>query len=196
MAVNQPTQNMSELWKPVIGYEGLYEVSDMGRVRSLDRKVKYSNGSIHPHPGRMLKFTPLHGYPTVCLAKKGTRKTSYVHILVLEAFVGPRPPKMEGCHSDDVRTNNNLSNLRWDTAPENRRDIIRNGNNYELKKTHCPQGHALLGMNLNPADLKRGKRVCRSCNNARSWMYTRKIKSKSIFKSMADEYHSRYTQDL
>lgn len=194
MAVYQPTQSMPESWKPVVGYEGLYEVSDMGRVRSLDRVVKYSNGSTHPHLGRVLKFTPLHGYPSVCLAKSGTRKTRYVHLLVLEAFVGPRPPKMEGCHNDDIQTNNCLVNLRWDTPSENRRDIIRNGNNYELKKTRCPQGHELSSPNLNPSDIKRGKRVCRSCNNARSWAYRMKNKSLEEIKEKADLYYIRLIQ--
>ena len=190
MAVHQPTQNKSELWKPVVGYEGLYEVSSEGQVRSLSREVKYSNGSTHRHLGRMLKLTTLHGYPSVCLAKNGTRKTSYVHLLVLEAFVGARPASMEGCHNDDVPTNNSLSNLRWDSPSENRRDIIRNGNNYEMKKTHCPQGHELSSPNLNPSDIKRGKRVCRSCNNARSWAHRVKNKSLDEIKERADEYYS------
>lgn len=194
MAVYQPTQSMPESWKPVVGYEGLYDVSSRGRVRSLDREVKYSNGSTHLHRGRVLKFTPMHGYSTVCLAKNGTRKTSYVHLLVLEAFVGPRPPKMEGCHRDDVQTNNNLSNLRWDTPSENRRDIIRNGNNYELKKTHCPQGHELSLPNLNPSDIKRGKRVCRSCKIARSWAHRLKDKTLDEIKEKADAYYNQIMQ--
>ena len=193
MAVDQPTQNLTETWKPVLGYEGIYEVSDIGSVRSLDRIVKYSNGREQRHPAKILKAgTLVHGYPTVCLAKNGTRKTRYVHSLVLESFVGERPIGMEACHRDDVSTNNRLTNLRWDTPSSNRQDIVRNGNNFESNKTHCPRGHKLIGSNLSNADVKRGKRVCRSCSNARTWMHLRNLKDESLMKLKSDEYYFKY----
>jgi hypothetical protein len=89
-----------------------------------------------------------------------------MHILVLEAFVGPRPAGMEGCHWDDDPTNNHLSNLRWDTRSANARDAVRNGRNQGKNKTHCPRGHELIGANIVAGAIKRGWRQCRACANA------------------------------
>lgn len=67
------------------------------------------------------------GHYSVTLCRDGKYYRRYVHALVLTAFVGPRPLGMEGCHKDDVRSNNHLSNLKWDTSGGNRQDAIRNG---------------------------------------------------------------------
>lgn len=118
---------MSERWLPVVGYEGLYEVSNLGRVRSLDRIC--DGGKLRR--GRMLGCpvdTKGAGYRFVSLSRHGKGKKSNVHVLVLEAFVGPRPsPSHEACHNDGDPTNAALSNLRWDTAAGNWADKWRHG---------------------------------------------------------------------
>lgn len=107
-----------ELWKPVGGYAGLYEVSSLGRVRSTARQG--SKG------GLLSTRVEDNGYVKVSLYNKG-RKSFWVHRLVLEAFEGPCPLGMEGCHGDGVGSNNNLGNLRWDTKPANYQDAVRHG---------------------------------------------------------------------
>lgn len=116
-----------ERWLPVVNWEGLYEVSDQGRVRSLDRVD--SMGRLRK--GRLITTAPgSHGYPMAQLYRDGKRSGRTVHSLVLEAFVGPRPAGADACHCDGSRTNNALSNLRWDTRPGNHADKIAHG-------THC-----------------------------------------------------------
>lgn len=105
--------NMQEVWKPVPGYEGLYEVSNQGRVRSFRRGA---NGKIR------VPTQSVNGHLYVTLGR-GVNKT--VHSLVLATFVGPRPIGQECCHNDGNPSNNCLSNLRWDSHRENARDIFR-----------------------------------------------------------------------
>jgi hypothetical protein len=122
----------SETWRPVVGHEGEYEVSDRGRVRSLDRVILRRIGKgLTPdrlvtsnEPGAFLRpGLASHGYPTISIK----RQTHCVHKLVLEAFVGPRPDGMQACHKDGNRQNPALVNLRWDTPSGNAVDNLANG---------------------------------------------------------------------
>lgn len=157
-----------ETWKPVLGYEGLYEVSDQGRVRSVSREVVYSNGGVRWHSGRIIKTKrQTTGHLRVCLYRDTRSRFIFVHRLVLEAFVGPCPVGMEGCHYPDRDpANNALSNLRWDTKRENQFDRVKHGTHHEASKTHCPEGHAYEGENL--IITKDGWRKCRECHRIRS----------------------------
>ena len=112
---------MEEIWKPVIGYEGLYEVSNLGRVRSIDRLVKYSNGQIHLHKGRMLSPGLVHklGYLQVALCNNGKIKHKMVYRLVAEAFL-PNPDNLPQVnHKDENPFNNCVENLEWCTIEYN-----------------------------------------------------------------------------
>lgn len=151
-----------ELWKPIPGYEGLYEVSNMGRIMSLPKRGRYAE---------ILRASHVRGYLVVGLHKDGRQLTKSVHRLVLEAFVGHCPEGMEACHYNDERTDNRLVNLRWDTRSENRKDNIRNGRNFERKKTHCPRGHPLEVPNLTNTLKTRGHRDCKACARARGRSY-------------------------
>ena len=121
-----------EQWRPVVGYEGLYEVSDHGRVRSLDRLVVCVTGVQRVIPGRLMRFKPpikkYNPYYQVGLTRDGKQKYYAIHVLVLSAFVGPRPSNlMWGRHLDGSPLNNHASNLAWGTAKENSADSIRHG---------------------------------------------------------------------
>lgn len=115
-----------EIWKAVPGYEGRYEVSDQGRVRSLDRVDRFGR----THCGLVLKQKKAGGkikYPTVSLCRGGVIATRYVHHLILEAFVGPRPSGHQACHDRGLAAGNVLGNLRYDTIAENQRDRMGQG---------------------------------------------------------------------
>lgn len=163
--------NEPETWNPVVGYEGIYEVSDLGRVRSLERMS--SQGRLVK--SRILKQTPTSNglYLKVDLVRggKSTRRTVRVHRLVAEAFLGapPSPERTDCCHEDGDGHNNAVSNLRWDTHANNVRDKDLHGTNFHKNKTHCPKGHELTPENLVRHHWeKRGHRMCKTCANDRA----------------------------
>lgn len=119
--------SMIEEWRPVVGCEGLYEVSNFGRVRSLDRWVKANSGRRRTG---VRYFTPSSSgknkkYKRVLL--RNPDKQRPVHHLVLEAFVGSRPENCEARHLDGDPSNNRLDNLAWGTKAENEADKVRHG---------------------------------------------------------------------
>jgi hypothetical protein len=108
----------------------------------------------------------MSGYLYVNLKRVGSQSQRAVHRLVLEAFVGPCPPGMEGCHNDGDQLNNRLDNLRWDTPSNNKLDSVRHGTHAEARQVMCQRGHQLAGPNLLPTAVKRGWRGCLACNRA------------------------------
>lgn len=108
---------MQELFRNIEGYEGLYQVSNLGRVRSF----KVYKG------GKVLTLVQRKGYITVTLCKNGKSKIYSVHRLVAEAFI-PNPDSMrEVNHIDGNKLNNDVSNLEWCTHLENMRHAFKSG---------------------------------------------------------------------
>lgn len=189
--------DVNEEWRPVVGYEGLYEVSDQGRVRSVDRYVRSKGNSVQLRRGRVLKPRPqpADGRRQVNLSREGRPNWRAVYVLVLEAFVSPRPSGMEGCHNNGDASDDRLVNLRWDTRSENQRDVVRHGKHPEANRTRCPQGHALAVPNLVPSSLKEGKRQCLACNRAGA--YDRLWRRRGVHydrKALADDHYARIMQ--
>lgn len=123
-----------EIWKDIPGYEDVYQVSDLGRVRSLDRYVISSSGRKRFYEGREMKFRKdKDGYLRVGLSKNGILKTYRIYSLVAKTFIGPKPENYQICHIDSDKLNNALSNLRYDTRSENNIDEYRNGNTRGMK---------------------------------------------------------------
>lgn len=153
---------MDETWRPVLGFEGIYEVSDLGRVRSVDRVAVRSNGRRHTVRGkiRAAKRMP-KGHLAVTLVHSGKLHNRTIHRLVLESFVGSRPPAAVARHLNGDPADNRLTNLAWGTASENQRDSLDHGTQHQAAKAACPRGHSYDGPNLRLT--KDGRRVCRAC---------------------------------
>lgn len=122
---------MREIWRDIPSYKGLYQASNYGRIRSVPRKSYNARGQLRQYPGRILKAKARESgrdeYLVVTLCHNGEEKQKKVHRLVLEAFEGPCPPGMEGCHNDGNRYNNKPDNLRWGTRKSNNRDKYKHG---------------------------------------------------------------------
>jgi hypothetical protein len=124
---------MQEEWRAVVGFEGRYEVSNLGRVKSLKRKVAIRHGKTRTVRERIVAvcFRGYGGYPRLTLSKPNdlggavNSVSTTVHTLVLTAFVGPRPPGAQCRHLDGNPTNSKLGNLCWGTVKENAADRVR-----------------------------------------------------------------------
>lgn len=147
----------SEEWRSVPGYEGLYEVSSLGRVRS---KSSYLKGSVSK------------GYRYVHL----TKGTLRVNRIVCEAFHGPAPEdKPYALHRNGVKSDNRSVNLYWGSQAENMMDAVHHGSHLNARKTECDSGHDFdLGNTYVAPD---GKRSCRECR--RKWARERRERVKN-----------------
>lgn len=157
-----------EEWRPVVGYEGYYEVSDHGRIRSLDRIVRLVDGRDRPLKGRSLVLSAHpKGYRTAKLSVHGNKQTVMIHRVVLQAFIGPRPRDMEVCHNDGDPANNRLGNLRYASTSANRYDSVEHGTHPWANRTHCPRGHEYTPENIYVQPSRPRSRSCWECKRAR-----------------------------
>lgn len=120
---------MSEVWKPVVGFEGRYEVSDLGRVRSLDHltlmKNRWGTTTMRKSLGRVMSAyekAARGGYRYVNLHMDGQQQMCRVAGLVAAAFIGPRPDGAQVCHRNGVATDDRATNLRYGTPASNNAD--------------------------------------------------------------------------
>lgn len=153
-----------ERWLPIPSWEDLYEVSDHGNVRSVDRVLISRR-----YRGKVLKPDMSTGYPEAWLSAPGRpRRRWKISRLVLLAFVGPAPEGEECCHGNGDSTDSRLVNLRWDTHSSNTLDEVSHGTHWFAAKERCPRGHLLIEPNLVRALAAAGKRSCKACHRARS----------------------------
>ena len=124
---------MEEIWKDIPGYEGQYQVSNLGRVKSLPRNVPGKNGSIRHLPGKLLSpaDNDSDGYKFVMLTKNSKSTHMLVHRLVATAFIPNPENKPQVNHKDCIPSNNELSNLEWSTQSEN---MVHASNNSTASK--------------------------------------------------------------
>lgn len=109
-----------EVWKDISGYEGLYQVSSFGKVRSLDRFVRGNRDNLRKQKGITLKPSLSNrGYHLVSLCKGGKSETCRVHRLVMQAFSEPVVGKDHINHKNGIKTDNRIENLEWCTPQEN-----------------------------------------------------------------------------
>ena len=137
-------------WRPIAGFEGLYEVSDDGRVRNAERGRELS-------PRRNPE-----GYGRVALSKKGRYYHRLIHRLVAETFI-PNPENLPlVLHGPRGVGDNSVRNLSWGTPSDNQRDRVRDGTDQRTLTTHCVNGHEYTEENTYWAP-KTGSRSCRKC---------------------------------
>ena len=149
-------------WRVIPGTEGLYFVSDDGRVSSKPRfgtKGGVLKGGLNTD-----------GYPQVALWVGGEGRNIPIHRLVLGLFVGPPGDGQEARHLDGSRTNNRLDNLAWGTSSENSMDSVRHGTHPLLVGDECHRGHPLDEVNTM---IEANGRRCRECKRIYSREYKR-----------------------
>jgi hypothetical protein len=111
----------TEVWLPVVGYEGYYEISSLGNLRSVDRVVRYKANGTMLRKGRPMRLTTTkYGYIDVRLGKEGVEKAHLVHRLVAAAFLDNPESKPQVNHKNGVKGDNRLENLEWASKSENR----------------------------------------------------------------------------
>ncbi len=119
---------MLEVWKDIVDYEGSYQVSNLGRIKSLYRKVRHKNNSLRTLKERILKpGKTTKGYMQVMLHKDGKGKQSKVHRVVAIAFIKNTESKPQVNHINGIKTDNHVDNLEWCTQSENMVHSIENG---------------------------------------------------------------------
>ena len=120
---------MEEIWKPVKNYEGYYEISNLGRIKSVERFVKQGSFVRHVKESFKNEYIGPNGYPCVTLCKNRKSKCLSIHILIAQAFIPNPENKPQVDHINTDRTDYRLENLRWVTPKEN--------SNNELTLQHC-----------------------------------------------------------
>ncbi|WP_375545838.1 NUMOD4 motif-containing HNH endonuclease [Dietzia cinnamea] len=165
---------MAEQWRPVVGFEGYYEVSDQGSVRSVDRTVERRGAHVRLTGRRM---SPSNAHPSghlyVHLHQNGHGATYQVHRLVMAAFVSPCPEGMEVRHLNGDPTDNRVENLAYGTRAENIRDQVTHGVHNKASLSHCKRGHEFTPENTY---INGEKRVCVTCRREykRQWRARRR----------------------
>jgi hypothetical protein len=149
---------MAEKWRSVVGHEGWYEVSSLGRVHSITRTVDVANGyrgvTSKTISGKLLSGkADKKGYPRVDIYSNGKRRPVYIHRLVAEAFLAAISGKTHVNHKDGNTTNNRATNLEWMTQQENNEHSRKTG----LFPFGSRHGHAKLSESSIPTIRKRIK---------------------------------------
>ena len=139
---------MKEIWKDIPGYEGLYQVSNLGRVKSLER-YKDNNSGLVKMPEKIMQGGIRNGYVLVYLTKDGKRKTFSAHRLVAQAFIPNPEQKPTINHINGNKQDNRVENLEWNTDKENINHAVKTGLwDHKNNKNSIPVAQYDADMNL------------------------------------------------
>ena len=182
---------LNEIWKDIEGYEGLYQISNLGRIRSLDvrtyQRNKFGKFQYVLHKGKVLKAQKQrNGYLTIDLHRKGQFKRQTIHRLVAEAFIPNNDNNKYINHKDNDILNNKVSNLEWCTQkynikyaydygnkiPPNMRSINQIDNNGNIIATFISMQEAERKTNIRSANISKCCRKLRSRAGGYKWEYT------------------------
>jgi len=149
-----------EYWKQVVGYEGLYEVSNLGNIKSLSKKVSNGNGFFVKKEIILKPYLDKNGYGTVNLYKDKKKTLLKVHRIVGLAFIPNPQNKPTINHKNSIRNDNRVENLEWNTHSENNQHAFDSGFQKPMKKDKCWMYN--INPDLHPAskdviNLKTGK---------------------------------------
>lgn len=131
------TKMIHQIWKPIKGYNGFYQVSNTGLVRSLNRTIKFSDGRKRKLKGKMMspKYKP-DGYTYVTLSRNGKHSHHYIHRLVAAAFLPNAGNLPEVNHLSGNKADNSVRNLEWCTHQQNVKHAYDNGLSTNMGGSH------------------------------------------------------------
>ena len=170
-----------EIWKPVKDYEGLYEVSNNGNVRSVDRMVKHSKGGLRLYKGRLMKpYLNSDGYRMVKISKNGVGKIKRVNRIVAETFI-PNPYNLATVnHKDENKLNDSVENLEWMSLSDNIRyscckSINQLTINDEFIRTWESASDVNKELNFNTSNILRCCKGKRKSAHGYKWCYVEEV---------------------
>lgn len=172
-----------EIWKPINGFEGFYEISNHGKCRSVDRWIKKSNNASVFFKGKILKPGMRSGYKRFFLKKEGKVTGEFLHRLVAKAFIDNPFLKPQVNHKDGNKLNNEIENLEWNTEKENSHHAWRTGLNKKIYGSsqwlniqvdqydingifimrHKSIKYAAISIGVNPSSISRAIKFNRVC---------------------------------
>ena len=138
-----------EIWKDIKGYEGIYQISNLGNIKSLDHYIRQRNNNYKLYHGKTLKpYMTSTGYYKIDLHNGKKRKIMLIHRLIANAFI-PNPDDLpEVNHIDGNKTNNNIDNLEWCTRSDNIKHSYKN-----KLHIHCPKNKPVKQININTGQI-------------------------------------------
>jgi hypothetical protein len=122
-----PEELATEIWKDIKGWEGFYQISSLGRVKSLERYKDSGNGLQKVYEKVLIPYKANKRYFIIGLSSESKTHAKYIHRLVLLTFIGYPKENQEACHNDGDISNNRVNNLRWDTRINNIKDKSKHG---------------------------------------------------------------------
>lgn len=179
---------MQEVWKDIKDFEGLYVVSNTGKVKSMERFVMNNGGLQHRHERILKSNITKFGYKTVILCKEGKTYPKSVHRLVAEAFIPNPDNKPNVDHIDTNPSNNNVDNLRWVTQQENARNSLTRKHISNSKKGHAYWGRPLTEEERKKiSDAHKGRQFTEEHKRALSESHKGKCLAKETIQKIADK---------